>query len=327
MTSNMKISVTGMGIVVLASLAAVFALSPMTHRQSIPTKNIAAVDRMITPKAGSPPPAIDAIASRKLEPVGYAHKYQQSHNYLEFVRSAIDAANAGDANAQYYLGRALLFCSDGGGPYLAYFQKKGKLLSLDEALQNSAALHRSNGFTQSIYDRCHDLREQGTEFGTASEWLTKAADAGQPAAQSTVALTVMSDEAFKAAAGSAPPSSDKMADARAQLLAAVETKDPQAIWEAGEAQGFLNQSFSEKVKNLLAWRLVSCQRGLDCSPDADWVQLDCRVDSYCAFGVSGVDYIRNAAVAESDLPAIEQLAQDINAKLDAGQWDSLGLGP
>jgi hypothetical protein len=134
----------------------------------------------------------------------------------------------------------------------------------------------------------------------------------------------LSQEAVAAASGLGAQAADKVANSRSMLLAAASSKDPEALWTIGEAQGTLNQSFDDKVKNQLAWRLVSCQRGFDCSPEADWIQLDCREDTYCTFGISGIDYIRDAAVA--NWPEIEQRAHDINAKLDAGQWNSLGLG-
>jgi hypothetical protein len=268
---------------------------------------------------------VPSTPSRNLpESVNYAKVLRQSHNYLEFARAAIDSAKAGDSEAQFYLGKALRFCSDGGGPYLAYFQKKGQSLTLNQALQNSAQNHRSNSFTQSIYGRCHDLREIGlAEFGDGWDWLEKAANAGQPAAQATVALTTLSQEAFAAASAGAQ-SADKVANSRSMLLAAVSSKDPEALWIIGEAQGTYDQSFDDKVKNQLAWWLVSCQRGFDCSPDADWIQLDCREDTYCTFGTSGIDYIRNASVA--NWPDIEQRARDINAKLEAGKWNALGIG-
>jgi hypothetical protein len=41
--------------------------------------------------------------------------------------------------------------------------------------------------------------------------------------------------------------------------------------------------------------------------------------------INGTDYIRNAA--GPTWPAVEQRAQDISAKLDAGKWSELGLGP
>lgn len=91
----------------------------------------------------------------------------------------------------------------------------------------------------------------------------------------------------------------------------------------GSAQGGFDQTYDEKVRNELAWWLVSCQRGFDCTPDADWIQLGCTDDRYCKQGITGMELIRDASA--DDWPNVAQRAQEISAKLDSGQWDELGF--
>jgi hypothetical protein len=195
---------------------------------------------------------------------------------------------------------------------------------------------------QSIYDRCHDLAGQsGGDLGEAMDWIAEAASQGQPVAQAETALEAMSQQlrirsaaAARSASGTNDPVTDEQnidgqsqlrTDGRALLRAAVESNDPEVLWSIGTAQGMLAQTYEDKAINELAWWLVSCQRGFDCSSQADWIHFDCPDLSFCAPDINGTDYIRNAA--GPTCPAVEQRAQDISAKLDAGKWSELGLGP
>ena len=104
------------------------------------------------------------------------------------------------------------------------------------------------------------------------------------------------------------------------MRTAVQSRDPEALFTIGWAQGFLNQSSSDKIVNRLAWIYVACERGYDCSSNADWVVLGC---SGCDAG--SPDNLM-MTIAGGNWPNVQQRAQEINAKLDAGQWSELGLG-
>jgi hypothetical protein len=106
------------------------------------------------------------------------------------------------------------------------------------------------------------------------------------------------------------------------LLAAVQSKDPEALWIAGTAQGLINQSFDDKVKNQFAWWLVSCNRGYDCGPGAEWVQMNCQGGN-CPPDMSGADYIRLSS--GDKWQDVQDRAKAISDKLDAGDWNDLGL--
>jgi hypothetical protein len=254
----------------------------------------------------------------------YADALATSNNYLDFANATIRDAESGNRDAQYFLGKALAFCD---GTYSMYFERKGQVLTLDEALMWAARLGRSGAYVQRVYDRCHELKDHAKGFADSSEWIDAAATAGQPAALAATALKRLSDAAIPnstvAANRSPATEDDPIAKSRANLRVAVESKDPEVLWQIGLAQGFLGANFQEKVKDEMAWWLVSCQRGYDCSAHADWITLDCPDESFCTPGISGIDYIRNGAGA--DWPEVQLRAQQINAKLDAGKWGELGL--
>lgn len=309
------------GVALLAAVVASYVFLP--NRTAGQSRGVSARN------LPSPPPPLSDLTREAVKPPTQQSQYPQyadtlksSHNYLDFANSTIQAAESGDRDAQYFLGKALRFCE---GTYHMYFERKGEALTLDEALIWAARLHRSGAFVQTVYDRCHDLKEHNPAALQSTNWIQEAANAGQPAALATLAIDRFSKNAIQNQSTAAQPSSgnDLTADSRAALRAAVESKDPEVLWQIGVAQGFLSQDFGEKVKNEMAWWLVSCQRGYDCGPQADWLTLDCSDESFCTPGISGIDYIRNGSGA--DWPEVQLRAQDINAKLDAGKWRELGL--
>ncbi len=258
-------------------------------------------------------------------PFSYKKSFADSHNYYEFAQNALSAAQAGDADAQFFLSKALQFCTEINDNYL---QLNGKSLTLDEALQYAASLRLSMKLMESMYDRCHAFREHdATAFGTALDWLEKATEAGQPAAQATTAALMLQQQLVRnfLKAGAAPtpdntaPLIGNGADPVELIRAAVQSRDPEALMNIGWAQALLNPG-KEANTEYLAWTLVACERGLDCSANADWVSTHC---SYCDAS-SPVNLVRSKA--GDTWPSVQQRAEELGTKLDAGQWDELGLG-
>jgi hypothetical protein len=106
------------------------------------------------------------------------------------------------------------------------------------------------------------------------------------------------------------------------LLAAVQTKDPEALFNIGQAQGYLNNFNGDAMKNELAWRLVACQRGLPCGSNSEF-QRDVALNDSLLEELSGPELI--CTMAGKDCQDVERRAQEINEKLNAGAWDQLGL--
>jgi hypothetical protein len=110
-------------------------------------------------------------------------------------------------------------------------------------------------------------------------------------------------------------------DPRELLRAAVKSLDPQVLDTIGRVQLLLNLSNPDSNIEYFAWTYVACQRGLNCSPTSHWAQ-DCPNNCNASTPASVM-----MGWSGSDWPAVQQRADEINAKLDAGQWDELGLGP
>jgi hypothetical protein len=93
------------------------------------------------------------------------------------------------------------------------------------------------------------------------------------------------------------------------------------MWEIGDQQKAFAGDDASRTQ--WAWRLAACERGYDCSDRAEWRQVMCRGDYNCQPGESAADLIHRAT--GNDFPEIEELASSLNAKIDAGKFDELGL--
>jgi len=111
-----------------------------------------------------------------------------------------------------------------------------------------------------------------------------------------------------------------------ELLAdAVRSKQPEVLFDVGTVQTSLVSDSQDGRVRQLAWYMVACQRGLDCTSGAEWLQMQCPVMSaLCGTFSDPTDYIRS--MAEDHWPEVQLLSQQISDNLDSGNWDQLGLG-
>ncbi len=261
-------------------------------------------------------------------PRSYKESFAAAGNYWEYAHKILPAAKAGDADAQFYLARVIERCNEDNS---MYFQHKGVTLGVDEALQYAVKRNLPVERVQTIYERCHEFQNQDpTELGDATDWLAKATESGQPLAQTTTATKIFMHDRwakFAAAGGVLDPAPSIGAgmDPRDLLRAAVESKDPEVLFDIGTLQGTLTQATAMDEKTTrYAWWLVACQRGFDCSSKAEWVINSCSNAPMCASATSPNDLVRT--FSGDDWPDVQQRALEINDKLDAGQWDALGFG-
>ena len=111
---------------------------------------------------------------------------------------------------------------------------------------------------------------------------------------------------------------------RQLLRDAAASKDPAVLYEIASDQALLHRTDSRAQNeiNYVAWLYVACQRGLDCSSNADWIRLSCNPRiSNCDGGTATL-----MKMAGDNWPAVEQRAQEINTLIDADRWDELGIG-
>lgn len=259
----------------------------------------------------------------------YKNAFARSHSYWKFAHDALPAARAGNATAQFYLSKVLDYCTEHNS---LYFQRRGKSIGLDEGLQYAAQRHLPIDIAQEVYDRCHEFVDRdASELGRATDWLAEATASGQPLAQAATATKLLMQESqhnFARAGGL--PSADNEATVsdssgpRELLRAAVQSKDPEVLFGVGDALTLLDPAIADKNTTRFAWWLVACQRGFDCSANAEWVKNSCANAPQCASADGPSDLVQS--LAGDKWPDVEQRAQQINEKLDRGQWGELGLG-
>lgn len=261
----------------------------------------------------------------------FAETFREARNYRSFIVSALPAAQHGDRDAEYFLSAALAYCDETNR---FFFRRGDKTLSVDAAI-----LERSRfggiDMTDAIrraYDRCREVNAtQDASWRTAEQWLAKAAQAGQPMAQMRTAeeifLRLAKADALAAADNGSGDESAELSEARALVRAAVQSRDPEAIFEMGDAVAIVKpeEQGSEYFREAVTWRYVACLRGLDCSPTAEWYLQFCLHDPNCVPGESGIDYLRRAAQLQG-MVDLQERANALNDQIDAGAWNDLGLG-
>jgi hypothetical protein len=259
----------------------------------------------------------------------YKKRLADAHDYWTFAHDVLPAAKAGNADAQYYLSKAMEYCADVNR---FYFERRGQPVGLDQALQNAARLHQHSEFVQLAYDRCHKFFNEDTSaLGTAADWLASATRAGQPLAESATASKLVAQGLLDnfAKAGAVPTSIPEPAKLRADpqelLYEAVQSREPEVLYNIGQLYPPMNPNDPDSNVVRYAWILLACERGLDCTANADWVKDGClESDVACNSATSSSDYVR--FLAGDQWPQVEQRARELGYQLDQGNWDKLGLG-
>ena len=220
-----------------------------------------------------------------------------------------------------------------------FFEHLRQKITLDEALQLAAERHFNLDEVQTLYTRCYGFQtEDGSSWGSEQEWFNKATDAGQPAASANIAGDILERqylETYQKAGGHPElgPPVRPGADPDALLLTAAKSLDPEALYRIGRVKALQQQmAHSDDATEEYAWMLVGCQRGFPCNGIGngnvllDWIAEgcpNCNPDNASP---------ENSLMAEltnrggnNNWAAVQQRAQQINASLEAGRWDELGL--
>jgi hypothetical protein len=326
-----SVGITGTAVVALFLFAQKTPVRATSSPQPTSTANQGQLREVARSSAIAPPAA--ASSNTASAPINYRQSWRKSRDDWEYAHQLLPDAKAGNPDAQYYLSAILEYCDN---IMDLYFTQQGKPLTLDEGLLKAAKVSQLRHDdqvpqAQEGFDRCHRFREQdATDLGNAKDWLDKATRGGQPIAQATTAERRVVQDFMKASVQAGTGRASELAaeppiggaiDPRELLRAAVKSLDPQVLETIGGVQLLLNLSNPDSNIEHFAWTYVACQRGLNCSPTSHLARdcpKNCNVSSPASvmMGWSG-----------SDWPAVQQRANEINAKLDAGQWDELGLGP
>jgi hypothetical protein len=322
-------------VVLAAGITGYFALQWSGHAPSTSGSLVSQNNLPHPPSVGGKTPFRPKGSIAKSSPAAaYRQQFAQATSYYEFVRNAFPAAKGGNPEAQFYISEALGFCKQG---YEMFFSKRSPDLptpSLEEQIGKFTS-HFSNliGVIRNVHGKCHDLMENDVaQWGTREDWLVKATDANLPAAQARTAETLLGDEVLHR-----PPTiQSQEQDPRALLRSALAAGDPTALMVAG---GFLRavdemnsprlndaQARDQRTENRLAWWLLACNRGYDCSENSPWFSEVCATDPVCRSApTDAVAYIHQVADLRH-YADLDQRADEFSAKVAAQAWSDLGLG-
>lgn len=239
-------------------------------------------------------------------------RFHTSADLWQFAENIHPAAKAGDPAAQYYLSRALKYCEDN---FRFYFIRGNRRRTLDEAMVWASTRTGIDAEeAREVHARCSRLQETSHPFGTAEAWLTASKEKGFSLAMIDAARQLAAEAGVSGATEHVA-----MRDEAKQLaLRALESKDPRVVFGMGDLAALFVGDLKKASQLQWVWRLAACKRGYDCGQDADWIRLQCRFDHNCQPYESGVDFIRRAN--SEDFDEIERLANDLNARLDAGDF-------
>lgn len=277
--------------------------SPATTPSASPPSDTSAA-----PVPASPPKRVVSLLDTQ---------FREATDYLAFARSLLPRAQAGDRDAQYDLYVAMDYCRDG---YLAYFDQGQQRRSLAEALELAAnAPARTREEISRVHSRCRALMESGDEdLAEAESWLTRAAARGHPRAQIEQAARMARTSANLPASRQ----DRSLAEARRMARESLASRDPAVIWKLGSLAPLRGDARAGTDMDAAAFARAACERGLDCGPGSAAAEEWCRQVPDCQPSESVEDMLLRTS---ADPSRVAERARQINAQIDAGDWQGLGL--
>ena len=322
------------GLLVLAVIGAVIVAATALRATS---DNVA---RSVQATAAQVSPTRNAVDSRAIakdvRPRAEASDtstadLSNSSDYYAFIRNSISAARAGDADAQFSIWRATDYCAEDGR---FYFVRGERTLSLEEGLAWAIRRNVPYATAQRVYDRCREFLESQTPIDTAAsiQWLNAAAAQGDPIAQAVLAAKILEADmlrGFADASGAESPRAvvenlDYTKSPAELLQSAIKSREPEVLFKIGDMMTLLDPNAPDVSVQRLAWMAVACERGLDCSAQADWVAASC-LTAECSSINSNTEIVR--IIAGDRWSEVQERARQLGEDLDAGRWDELGLNP
>jgi hypothetical protein len=323
--------------VLLAGLAAVIAFAYWWHQRP--------VDR----SASKAPPASathvsvlwnrpsdnkhESSAQGKSAPVTQAptsirQRMPTATDWYALAKDILPQAQAGNPEAQYVLFQTIGGCEEGAESLGA--KSENLAAARDKALQLFPNAPELVSKYEAGYKRCHGFyTDDAARLGDPWDWLQKATDAGYAPAQAATAVQRLQQDQRKAfvKAGNVPNDTATLApiggdaNPRELLVAAVQSADPEVLNEIGQMQGILNPRQPRDVTQLIrtAWMYVACQRGFDCSDYGPGTVTNCGPGDGNCTPVPEQFIIR----AKYNWAPVQEMVNQINAALNAKQWDHL----
>jgi hypothetical protein len=309
-----------LSVVVLAAAAILALLFWKPWESSASLRDVSERASAASPASGGPQqsarkPTSQAVAL-PAKPAGPAASLARPFA-LDPTSDVPHEARGGNTAAQLDLSRALEYCRT---KYLFYFGRGPSYRTLDQGLAVAASRGASMDEARHVHERCDAfMRGNPAQFGTADEWLEKAAASGSCEARLLRVQRDLRDAQFGVDdEGGALPAREveqRRAEATAVLVEGLERKDPAALWTIGDLQ--------KDDKSSWVWFLAACKSGYDCSQSAQWYQSMCQTDYNCQPYETATELIRR--INAGRYPDLEWQSNELLKRIDAGEVGDLGL--
>lgn len=231
--------------------------------------------------------------------------FHAADDYHAFVESMEEAAEEGDASAQYYLYRALSQCQLAvnrfGGEYPdATDRARARPDGADsrEVEMMDTQLKQCRGFFE------NDLAGYGHPRG----WLDEAAANGYGPA-----VMEKGTRDFQYWQAGRETDFDP-----ASVMETLRERNPETLSQAAN----MARSGNASPEDQAAWELLSCKYGRDCSRDADWVRALCLQEG-CPSDYENAEQALSTALGPGGLDRARDRMESIEEALDQGNFDDL----
>jgi hypothetical protein len=242
-----------------------------------------------------------------------------SQNYFTFVRRAAYAAFHGDGAAALYVSRALAVCQlevalygDSSDPQAAFQAWLSAQAFMSESIAATQQRHFDlcKGFFKHDAFAALPPRTVGS-YLSAKYWLGIAYADGNPVAEVMHVVTEMPS----LGGGGGAQGSQMATKAQDQLVRAIETGDPEAVFWAGH---FLADGHGSSDMQAYAVAIAGCDLGYDCSGDNQLIFGECAPGmAQCDAGSNFSDVVTKA-IGTSGYAEAYAMAQQLEGAIAQG---------
>jgi hypothetical protein len=248
----------------------------------------------------------------------YATRFRNAEDLLSFAEEIHEAASAGDGAAQFYMFRVFERCSR---EYLMYFGRDERERTLDQALILAEQIPGfSSDVARELFQKCRRFKQTNTKtLGDGPAWLDAAVKSHYP-----LALAVKARERSKSEFGTTPrTAAEQKATVRALAIEALKSGSADVVYELAPAVAMFAEAGDNAEDVYNTWLIAACNRGFDCGSDSEVFRVMCSMDPACQPFETFLDPLRRRLGSHFD--EVERRATDLNARIDAGRFDELGL--
>jgi hypothetical protein len=205
--------------------------------------------------------------------------------------------------------------------YWLYFGRNERERTLDQALILAEQIPGLiPDVARELFEKCQRFKQANTKsLGDGPAWLDAAVKSHYP-----LALAIKARERSKPEFGTSPSAAaEQKAAVRALAIEALKSGSADVVYELASAVAMFAEAGDDSDDVYNTWLIAACRRGFDCSSDSEVFHVLCSMDPACQPFETLLDPLRRRLGSHFD--ELDRRATELNAKIDAGRFDELGL--